>query len=101
MQSVTDGLFLRLIAILLGRLRLSAEEALAEYAALAGDVFGVRKTRWLLHDGCFSATRLEAAIKYLVKKYSAEGNPDELMRDNRTEGVCKTSVPPDCPYICH
>jgi len=82
----------RLIAILLGRLRLTTEQALAEYADLAGDVFGVRKSRWVPHDGCFSATRLTAAIKHVVQKYGADGNPDELMRDTRTEGVCKTFV---------
>ncbi|KAF8538287.1 acyl transferase/acyl hydrolase/lysophospholipase [Trichophaea hybrida] len=78
-----------LIAIMLGRLRMSTDEALTEYNQLVGYVFGERK--WAFQDGHFKATRLEEAIKKIVEKYSLDGDTEEML-DSRDDSVCKSFV---------
>ena len=55
-----------LIAILLGRLRLSAADAIKAYEELAGQVFSQRKAKG--KDGTFKASKLEKAVKSVVEK---------------------------------
>jgi len=79
----------RHIALMLGRLRVSTEDALNAYAQLAGYVFKEKKLPG--KDGVFKASRLEEAIKKIVRQYGEHGNPDEEMLDARSDsGVCKT-----------
>ncbi|PYI22390.1 FabD/lysophospholipase-like protein [Aspergillus violaceofuscus CBS 115571] len=47
-----------LIAILLGRLRLSVQDAIDEYTALSEVIFGTEARKWPWQDGRFKATRL-------------------------------------------
>jgi hypothetical protein len=49
---------------MLGRLRMSTEEAIAAYAEMAGYVFKEKKMR--RKDGLFKATRLEESIKSVL-----------------------------------
>ncbi|KAF8538284.1 FabD/lysophospholipase-like protein [Trichophaea hybrida] len=84
-----------LIAIMLGRLRMSTEKALTEYNKLAGYVFGERK--WAFQDGHFKATRLEEAIKEIVKKYALDGDMGEML-ESRDDNVCKSFV---CAVAAH
>lgn len=93
-QSVVMLTFVRLAALLLGRLQLSTEQAITEYGNLASLVFKEKKSGWLGNDGQYKATKLETVVKELVQKYSATNNPDESMLDARAEepGACKTSV---------
>ena len=60
-----------LVALLVGRLGLSAEEALLEYASLAGRVFSERKAKG--QDGTFKATNLEEAVKDVIKRKGGPG----------------------------
>jgi hypothetical protein len=78
--------FYRLIALLLGRLRLSVPEAINKYGLLAKQVFSEKKPRG--KDGTFKASKLEKAIKDVVKEI-CEGGADEKMfvADNVS---CKT-----------
>ncbi|OBT69989.1 hypothetical protein VE03_00561 [Pseudogymnoascus sp. 23342-1-I1] len=76
-----------LIAILLGRLRLSVPEAIDKYRILAAQVFSEKKT-WG-KDGTFKASNLEKAIKEVVQEKLGPGHADERMFT--TEG-CKTFV---------
>ncbi|KAF8544998.1 FabD lysophospholipase-like protein, partial [Trichophaea hybrida] len=78
-----------LIAIMLGRLRMSTKEALDEYNKLAGYVFGERK--WAFQDGYFKATRLEEAIKKIIQKYAPDGDTGEML-ESRDDSVCKSFV---------
>lgn len=55
----------RLIALLLGRLRLSVAEAIDRYRLLAKQVFSERKAHG--KDGTFKASALEKAIKDTVE----------------------------------
>ena len=56
----------RLIALLLGRLRLSVPEAIDKYRLLAKQVFSDKKSRG--KDGCFRASSLERLFKTLSRK---------------------------------
>lgn len=56
---------LRLIAILLGRLRLSAAAAITIYLKLASTVFSQKKFKG--QDGRYSASKLEEVIKGVVQ----------------------------------
>jgi hypothetical protein len=67
----------RLIALLLGRLRLSVPEAIDKYRLLAKQVFSDKKSRG--KDGCFKASNLEKAIKATVEEKLGEGHADDKM----------------------
>ncbi|THU85682.1 FabD/lysophospholipase-like protein, partial [Dendrothele bispora CBS 962.96] len=67
-----------LIAIMLGRLEMSTEEALAQYKALAGHIFGKKNRKSKGHDGAFKATTLEGEMKKLLQ--SCHGDPEALIK---------------------
>ncbi|RAH64126.1 FabD/lysophospholipase-like protein [Aspergillus aculeatinus CBS 121060] len=67
-----------LIAILLGRLRLSVQESIDEYMALSEVIFGAEARKWPWQDGRFKATRLEAAIAGLVGRYASTPTPTDV-----------------------
>ncbi|KAJ2921098.1 hypothetical protein H1R20_g15995, partial [Candolleomyces eurysporus] len=81
-----------LIAIMLGRLRMSIDECLAEYEGLAKEIFGSNifgKIDNASDTGArYSPTILEDRVKRIVKQRT--GNPDEPMRDPKDE--CKVFV---------
>jgi hypothetical protein len=78
-----------LMAILLGRLRLSVDQALKEYGDLGEKLFS--KKKGLGHEGAFSATNFERVVRDLVKRHgNAAGDADEdlkFMDDGK--GCCK------------
>ena len=74
---------------MLGRLRMSVNDAIVRYATFAKAVFS--NVKKFGGDGKFSASKFEEAIKELVRERT--GNPDERMLDQRSEGAgCKTCV---------
>jgi len=80
-----------LIALMLGRLRLTIDEAIEQYGQFARYVFSDKK--WMGQDGTFKATKLEEIIKKIVKAYGVEGSADERMMDLRpVDQVCKSFV---------
>ncbi|KAG6825286.1 hypothetical protein H0H92_004161 [Tricholoma furcatifolium] len=77
-----------IIAILLGRLCLSVEEAIAVYALFAKNVFSGTKPFW--NDGRFKASGLEAAIQQVVSNYDQSKDKNALMMDaGSASRVCK------------
>ncbi len=77
-----------LIAIMLGRLRMSTTEALQEYDTCASKIFsGDNKKTWSLSER-FRATRLQEIIERLVK----ERGMGESMRDPSFPGKGKVCV---------
>ena len=62
---------------MLGRLRMSTEQACDEYIELAKKVFG----RWkrVIGDGASKATKLEETVKHVVGRYGGNNNPEELI----------------------
>ncbi|KAJ7911211.1 FabD/lysophospholipase-like protein [Mycena leptocephala] len=79
-----------LIALMLGRLRMTVADAIKAYDRLAQDVFSETKHVW--QDGRFKASRLEAAIKKTVEENSPSKDPCELMKDSPVEDICRTFV---------
>ncbi|KAJ7367478.1 hypothetical protein DFH08DRAFT_927989 [Mycena albidolilacea] len=78
-----------LIALMLGRLRMSVEDAVNAYGQLAKEVFSDVKP--LGSDGRFKASKLEKAIKQIVRTRSASQNPEEKLEDTRNN-ACKMFV---------
>ncbi|KAJ7886233.1 acyl transferase/acyl hydrolase/lysophospholipase, partial [Mycena olivaceomarginata] len=78
-----------LIALMLGRLRMSVEDAVKAYGQLAKEVFSDVKP--LGSDGRFKASKLEKAIKEIVRAKSALQDPEERLEDTRNN-ACKTFV---------
>lgn len=79
----------RLIAILLGRLRLSVPEAIDTYRVLAKQVFSDKKAPG--KDGAFKASNLEKAIKETIELKLGKGHADDKMFMADTV-LCKTYV---------
>ncbi|KAJ7869067.1 FabD/lysophospholipase-like protein [Mycena leptocephala] len=78
-----------LIALMLGRLRMSVEDAKKAYGKLSKEVFSDMKSPG--SDGRFKASKLEKAIKQIVGAHSASQDPEERMKDTR-ENACKIFV---------
>ncbi|KAJ7797096.1 FabD lysophospholipase-like protein [Mycena leptocephala] len=78
-----------LIALMLGRLRMSVKDAVKAYGELSKEVFSDVKSQG--SDGRFKASKLEKAIKGIVGPHSASQDPEEGMEDTR-ENPCKTFV---------
>ncbi|KAJ7886956.1 acyl transferase/acyl hydrolase/lysophospholipase [Mycena leptocephala] len=78
-----------LIALMLGRLRMSVKDAVKAYGELSKEVFSDVKSHG--SDGRFKASKLEKAIKGIVGAHSASQDPEEGMEDTR-ENPCKTFV---------
>jgi len=77
--------FQRLIALLLGRLRMTTREALGQYSALAGKIFAKTNKKWVVQDGTFKASTLEQEIRHLVAAQSG-GNSEAMMVDEHIVG---------------
>jgi hypothetical protein len=74
---------------MLGRLRLSVDEAIEAYGTFASQVFSDKKQFW--KDGMFKASNLEQAIKAIIQV--STGDPNARMFDpGPSSEVCKTYV---------
>ncbi|KAK3336561.1 acyl transferase/acyl hydrolase/lysophospholipase [Cercophora scortea] len=78
-----------LVAIMLGRLRMSTAEALAEYDAFAKKIFSFRNRR-ISVSAQFRAAALEVAVRNIVESRGA----DPLMRDP------KENYPTGKTFVC-
>ncbi|KAJ7854588.1 FabD lysophospholipase-like protein [Mycena olivaceomarginata] len=78
-----------LIALMLGRLRMSVEDAVKAYGQLAKEVFSDVKSPG--SAGRFKASKLEKAIKEMVRARSASQDPEEKLEDIR-DNACKMFV---------
>jgi hypothetical protein len=74
----------RVIALMLGRLRMSIDDAISAYVDLMQKVYSEPK---LVGDARSKATKLEKGMKNIIK--SCVGNSDERMLD-RGDEVCRT-----------
>ena len=73
---------------MLGRLRMSVDECIAEYADLSKNVFSERKQG--VSKEMFKASNLEAAIKSVIKKKLGDDMQDAPLEDPLDEECCKT-----------
>ena len=76
----------RIVALMLGRLRMDVDTAIDSYNNLAQQVFSDPK-RWPA-DGKFKATKLEEAIKSVV--HDVTGDPEEPLLEVDSPSVCRT-----------
>ena len=76
----------RIIALMLGRLRMDVDTAIAYYNNLAKEVFSASK-RWP-GDGTSKATKLEEVIKSAVGDVT--GDPEEPLLEIGDGSVCRT-----------
>jgi patatin-like phospholipase/acyl hydrolase len=90
-----------LIAILLGRLRLTTQQAINEYLRLSKQIFEEEKGHGLLGTGLriskkgearFSAQKLENAIKEVVKRYSGDSEAKMYEEAPEQDKVCHAFV---------
>ncbi|KAF8593831.1 FabD/lysophospholipase-like protein [Ceratobasidium sp. AG-I] len=68
-----------LIALMLGRLRMSIDEAIAAYEKLGEEIFSPKK--WWWKEGRYKATNLERAVKRIVGESQSRG-------ETREDGEC-------------
>ncbi|KAG8738520.1 hypothetical protein FRC10_006766 [Ceratobasidium sp. 414] len=74
---------------MLGRLRMSVDQAITAYVQLAGDIFSETKLLW--KEGTYKASNLERAIKIIVGRYGVPATEPAALesreRDQRDEDV--------------
>ena len=70
-----------LIALMLGRLQMTTDEALRTYNSLARAIFSKDNRKWLVQDGLFKATTFEDKVQEIVSKKGL----GELMLDPSNE----------------
>ncbi|CAE6528714.1 unnamed protein product [Rhizoctonia solani] len=82
-----------LIAIMLGRLRMSIDDAIDAYAELSEKIFGRTQWFWLLREGMYSAQALEQAVISMVEKHSVtQGSEAEPSGPKLTEEIGRKAM---------
>jgi hypothetical protein len=79
----------RLIAIMLGRLRMSIDECIDAYLSISDRVFQIKRHRSTVKDeiqGRFDSHELERAVKKVIK---AQGLSEEALLKGVSENSCK------------
>lgn len=81
-----------LIAIMLGRLRITVDEALQEYRLFAKTVSS--DTKNVFGDGAYKATTFEKAFQSIVRRYGSLGgqnlvDPNMTLLNPQYESACK------------
>ena len=76
----------RIVALMLGRLRMDVDTTIKHYDIMVTHVFSDLKGR--LGDGRFKATKLEAAIKSIVRDVT--GNSESPLLERNEFTVCRT-----------
>lgn len=77
-----------LIALMLGRLRMSVDSAIRAYAKLSKSVFSKVKRNG---DGKYRATKLEAAVKEIVRQYTGDAET-RIMEYREGADLCRMYV---------
>ncbi|KAL2263400.1 hypothetical protein VTK26DRAFT_6942 [Humicola hyalothermophila] len=77
-----------LIAIMLGRLRMSTEEALREYDRCAAKVFSFRNKKWTTVTEKFRATALQEVVEDLVRRRNMGEDLLDYSLDHDSKGQC-------------
>ena len=77
-----------IIALMLGRLRMSIDDTRKVYSQVSKDVFGNPKN-WKSTEGRYSATNLERILKATIEKYGEAGPELKLIPENDAAAECK------------
>jgi len=78
-----------LIALMLGRLRLSVDDAIKYYIQLTNDVFSDKKDRLIKHETMFKASKLKKVIQKMLSSLDAAGR-DSNARMIDQNSHCRT-----------
>jgi len=82
-----------LVAIMLGRLKMTTEEALEKYNDFASHTFSTKNQKRFGHDGMFKASIFEQTVKKMVRETVVGHDEDDCMLDDiATAGFCKVFV---------
>lgn len=76
-SALISFLYPSLIAIMLGRLKMTTTEAIAQYIRITERVFASSNKKRMAQDGTFKATTLEVEIKAMVAE--KDGNDGDRM----------------------
>ena len=76
---------------MLGRLRMTVDDAIKAYQQLAEKVFS--DVKWTTSDGKFKATELEKAIKEIVKSNTENEDSETRLLDDDTSCKVYVSLP--------
>ena len=85
LRRYTKFVHYRIIALMLGRLRMDVDTAINHYDDLAKQVFSDTKR---YGDGKFKAKKLEEVIQYVVE--TVTGDPESPLLERNQAGVCRT-----------
>ncbi|RKK71143.1 hypothetical protein BFJ68_g18355 [Fusarium oxysporum] len=84
-----------LIAIMLGRLRMTVDECIVAYTSLSNMVFEKKRHRSKINgqlQGRFDATALEQSVKKILVE---NGHDEEALLKDSSDGACKVHGVPD------
>ncbi|KAK4145442.1 acyl transferase/acyl hydrolase/lysophospholipase [Dichotomopilus funicola] len=77
-----------LIAIMLGRLRMSTEEALQEYGRCVKEMFSLGNRKWTTATERYRATGLKEAVENLVRRRNLGDDLVDLSLEPDSKGLC-------------
>ncbi|KAH6619705.1 hypothetical protein B0J18DRAFT_252058 [Chaetomium sp. MPI-SDFR-AT-0129] len=77
-----------LIAIMLGRLRMSTEEALQEYGRCTKEMFSLGNRKWTTATERYRATGLKEAVENLVRRRNIGDDLVDLSLEPDSKGLC-------------
>ncbi|KAK4151189.1 hypothetical protein C8A00DRAFT_45555 [Chaetomidium leptoderma] len=83
-----------LLAIMLGRLRMSTEEALREYDQCAMKIFSSQNRKWTTATEKFRATALKEVVKELVRRRDMGDEMKDDTLEHDSKGQCFVCVMP-------
>lgn len=79
----------RLIAIMLGRLKMGIDECINAYLTLSGDIFRQKRHRVTVKgkiQGRFDSDELERAVKKIIKQ---QGLDENILLKDAPDAACK------------
>jgi len=83
-------MWLSIIALMLGRLRMTIDECIVEYNKLGEEIFGNR--RGPPHEFMFSGSKLEQEIKGVIERKLGPNQADAPLLDPLGGNCCKVYV---------
>lgn len=77
-----------ILAVMLGRLKLSVNEGIASYSHLMYETHSSKNRSSLSNPKTFNVKRLEQGLKNMVENVTGEVD-ERMMEENPNEGTCK------------
>jgi len=84
---------------MLGRLRMTKEEALKAYNSIAGSIFSQKNKKWATQDGTFKATTLEVCKANLIRLHPPSSSTRTMSFRRLLRPVGHSTSPSLPPHI--